>query len=133
MRRRILLDYLMSMLPVGSMLLVGCAGLSKKGGAANDDTLSVMGRWTTEMPADSAAERGIELKAGGGGARGQRLGRSRMGARPDRRDPQLHRRPQALGDFAGAGGGRTARGGRRGGSRDQGQPMNGRTRIEMTH
>ena len=63
MRRRILLDYLMSMLPVGSMLLVGCAGLSKKGGAANDDTLSVMGRWTTEMPADSAAEMGIELKA----------------------------------------------------------------------
>ena len=65
MRRRILLDYLMSMLPVGSMLLVGCAGLSKKGGAANDDTLSVMGRWTTEMPADSAAEMGIELKADG--------------------------------------------------------------------
>ena len=55
MRRRILLDYLMSMLPVGSMLLVGCAGLSKKGGAANDDTLSVMGRWTTEMKADGVA------------------------------------------------------------------------------
>ena len=63
MRRRILLDYIMSMLPVGSMLLVGCAGLSKKGGAANDDTLSVMGRWTTEMPAEqvSSMARGQNL------------------------------------------------------------------------
>ena len=48
-----------------SVIFTSCGNVSKKSNVEKADTVSLLGRWTTIVPADSTAEVGIELKANG--------------------------------------------------------------------